>query len=73
MTVVAVPTPSLGLRARLRAHMAARADMAARRGVYRQTLRELEGLTNREMADLGLTRCDIRTLAHEAAFGKSPE
>lgn len=73
MTTVAVSTTPLGLRARARAWMAARADRAARRGVYRQTVRELEGMTHREMADLGLTRCDIHTLAYEAAYGVKPE
>jgi uncharacterized protein YjiS (DUF1127 family) len=34
---------------------------------YRQTLRELEGLNNRELAELGLGRCDIRDVARQAA------
>lgn len=31
----------------------------------RQTIRELERLTNKELADLGISRCDIRTIARQ--------
>lgn len=41
----------------------------ARRAVYRQTLRELGELSNRELADLGLSRSNIRSVAYEAAWG----
>ena len=34
---------------------------------YRQTFRELEGLSDRELADLGLGRRDIRIVARKAA------
>lgn len=44
--------------------------MIARRAVYNQTVRELNVLTNRELADLGLSRFDIETVAREAAYGK---
>ncbi len=42
----------------------------ARRAVYNQTLRELNVLTDRELADLGLSRYDIPAVAREAAYGK---
>lgn len=42
----------------------------ARRAVYNQTVRELVILTDRELADLGISRADIRAVAHEAAYGK---
>ncbi len=42
---------------------------AQRRAVYEKTVRELEGLTNRELADLGIARLNIRDVAREAAFG----
>ncbi len=42
----------------------------ARRAVYAQTLRELNGLTNRELADLGIARANIAVIAREAAYGK---
>ncbi len=34
---------------------------------YRQTLRELDGLSDRELADLGFGRSDIRAVARQAA------
>ena len=33
---------------------------------YRRTKSELEGLSNRELADLGISRTDIHRLAREA-------
>jgi uncharacterized protein YjiS (DUF1127 family) len=41
----------------------------ARRAVYAQTVRELNALTERELADLGIARADITTIAREAAYG----
>jgi uncharacterized protein YjiS (DUF1127 family) len=34
---------------------------------YRDTVRELQGLSTRELTDLGITRGDIGRLAREAA------
>jgi len=34
---------------------------------YRQTFRELELLDDRDLADLGIGRCDIRAVARQAA------
>jgi uncharacterized protein YjiS (DUF1127 family) len=42
----------------------------ARRQKYQTTLRELNALTDRELADLGIRRSLIATIAHEAAYGK---
>lgn len=39
----------------------------ARFRVYRQTVAELESLSDRELADLGLARTSIRAVAREAA------
>ena len=44
-------------------------DHLARRAVYRQTVRELNDLTARELADLGMSRSMIRSVAYEAAWG----
>ena len=41
-----------------------------RRRLYSQTLRELESLSARELADLGLHRSVIADVAREAAYGK---
>ncbi len=40
----------------------------ARRKVYNQTLSELQNLSNRELADLGLNRSIIRRVAYQAAY-----
>jgi uncharacterized protein YjiS (DUF1127 family) len=44
-------------------------DYMARRSVYRQTLRELNELTERDLADLGMSRSNIRSVAYDAAWG----
>lgn len=58
------------LRDRLVARLeTARADFAKWR-VYRDTVRELSALSNRDLSDLGLSRSMIRGVAIEAAYGK---
>ena len=42
----------------------------ARRAVFNQTVRELNSLTDRELADLGIARADIFAISREAAYGK---
>ena len=42
-------------------------DAMARRRLFNQTLAELNGLTDRELADLGISRINIIDLAREAA------
>jgi len=34
---------------------------------YRETVRELSSLDDRELADLGISRCDIDAVARQAA------
>lgn len=41
-----------------------------RRRVYRTTLNELGSLSNRELADLGMNRTELRRIAYEAAYGQ---
>ncbi|MFT3974638.1 MAG: DUF1127 domain-containing protein [Amaricoccus sp.] len=36
---------------------------------YRQTLTELQSLSARDLADLGLTRSNLRDVARESAYG----
>lgn len=43
-------------------------DAVERRRVYNQTVRELSGLTDRDLTDLGLARANITDLAREAAY-----
>lgn len=40
--------------------------------VYKQTYEELMSLTNRELDDIGIARCDIRTIARETARDTVP-
>ncbi|MCZ0963725.1 DUF1127 domain-containing protein [Paracoccus benzoatiresistens] len=60
---------SLGFASRLSAAIQRMQENRARRVIYRQTLRELNALTNRELADLGIGRSMITRLAQEAAWG----
>lgn len=45
-------------------------EALARRRIYRRTLNELRQLSDRELADLGISRMTIVDVAHEAAYGK---
>lgn len=45
-------------------------EAAARRRVFKQTFNELQSLSNRELADLGINRSMIRSIALEAANAK---
>ncbi len=42
----------------------------AQRKVYTTTVNELNQLSNRELADLGVSRSAIKGIAMEAAYGK---
>ena len=44
--------------------------MAQRRRVYVQTVAELQALSDRDLADLGLHRSMIPAVAKDAAYGK---
>lgn len=37
--------------------------------LYRQTLNELDSLSNRELRDLGLSRFSVRQVAYDAVYG----
>ena len=43
------------------------------RRVFRTTYTELNALTTRDLADLGIERSEIRRLAWEAAYGKKDQ
>ena len=55
------------LFAQLRGLFATAANRYKQHRVYRQTLEELSDLSNRELADLGLHRSDLRRVAMDAA------
>lgn len=42
----------------------------AQRQIYSRTLRELQALSNRDLADLGLHRSALHQIAHDAAYGE---
>ena len=42
----------------------------ARRAIFRQTMRELRALSDKDLGDLGIHRSEIRRMAQEAAYGK---
>ena len=48
----------------------AAAEAHAKRRVYRTTLRELQALNGRELADLGLHASELKRVAYEAAYLK---
>jgi len=56
-----------GLMARFEALRSAGAQLLRRRRIYSRTLAELSALTDRELADLGISRFDIARVAREAA------
>ncbi|SFR35847.1 protein of unknown function [Yoonia tamlensis] len=56
--------------ARFAAFRAEVANKIAANKVYSTTYNELQSLTNRDLADLGLGRSDIKRIALEAAYGK---
>ena len=45
-------------------------DRMQKAQVYRTTATELQNLSNRELADLGITRDAIKGIAIQAAYGK---
>ena len=59
----------LGFAGRLSAAIQRMQENRVRRAIYRQTVHELNVLTNRDLADLGINREMIGRLAHEAAWG----
>ncbi|MCF3972830.1 DUF1127 domain-containing protein [Paracoccus salsus] len=72
MAVIAhTQAAAVGVRGRLLAAIQRLQENRARNAVYRQTVRELNALTSRDLDDLGISRSMISRLAHEAAWGSS--
>ncbi len=61
---------SAGLAERIVGLVATARTGLAKRRMYVQTWRELNALTDRELADLGMHRALITEIAREAAYGK---
>ena len=55
---------------RIAALRSAIAERLAKYKIYTTTLHELSALSNRDLADLGLSRSMIKSIAAEAAYGK---
>lgn len=60
----------LGIVDRIAGMIASFKESNQRRKIFRQTVRELSALSNRELADLGMHHSMITRVAHEAAYGK---
>ena len=58
-----------GLSDRFNGLLQALRDHIARRRVFRKTLSELNALSTRELADLGINPGMVRSIAFEAAYG----
>ncbi len=59
-----------GLVERLARWFGTGSKLVEQRRVYRLTLRELGALNDRDLADLGIHRAMIDSIAREAAYGK---
>ena len=57
-----------GLVQRLQEALGGLGQRFARYRLYRRTLSELASMSNRELADLGLHRSEIRRVAYHAAY-----
>jgi uncharacterized protein YjiS (DUF1127 family) len=66
----ATHTADFGLAGRFNAVKTSLVERVARYRVYRETLVELEGLSDRDLNDLGLSRAGIKSIALDAAYGK---
>lgn len=62
--------PGLSLVQRIAEFAASVTDRLARNRVYHATVAEFASLSDRALADLGVGRGDIRSMASQAAFGK---
>ena len=69
-TVNTTRVSSFGLADRFAAFVASTKAAAAQRRVYAKTVAELNGLTDRELTDLGIARIMIEDVARAAAYGK---
>lgn len=58
------------LRSRIANFFAQLAERREQYLVFRATLHELNNLSDRELADLGLARANIRSIAWESTYGK---
>lgn len=60
----------VGIVDRIKAMVARLKRKGEQRRVYRQTHAELSALSSAHLEELGISRCMISRIAHEAAYGK---
>ena len=61
-------TLNVGIADRIRGFFDTQIERAQRAKVYRTTFNELDALSARELADLGILRSEIKRVAYEAAY-----
>lgn len=61
--------PVIRLRAWFEAGKMAAAERRAKRNAYVRTLNELQSSSDRDLADIGISRLLIKEIAYEAAYG----
>ncbi|WP_293573926.1 DUF1127 domain-containing protein [Phaeobacter sp.] len=67
--VINTPLATSSLFARIRSGLQAIQDRRALSREYNRTLAELNALSDRDLADIGIGRSDIETLAREHVYG----
>ena len=70
MAYVNSRSSSVSIADRFAAFFKVAKDMVERRSAYLQTVAELANLSDRDLADLGLSRANISDIAREAAYAK---
>ncbi len=66
---IEVIQPGIRLREWFEAGKKAAAERRERRSVYFRTLHELECTSERDLADIGISRFSIKEIAYESAYG----
>jgi len=61
--------PKLSLRDRAAEMIKSYRERAEQRRIFRQTVSELQGLSARELSDIGIHYSMIESIAHESAYG----
>ena len=61
--------PGIRLREWFEAGRKAAAERYTRRSTYVRTLNELESTSDRDLADIGISRLSIKEVAYETAYG----
>ncbi|MFW8596235.1 DUF1127 domain-containing protein [Cribrihabitans neustonicus] len=68
--VISTPNTGLGLSARVSRYVDDVKRAWALNREYKRTYAELDGLSNHELADIGVRRCDIADIARQHVYGQ---